>query len=125
MDIKNITGVSTSLAPAARTATANGTGVDVSGFDSVMVSYVVGAITDGTHTPKIQDSDDNSTYADVAAGDLIGSLSVLAANTNQRVGYRGLKKWVRAVTTITGGPATGGVYAAAVIVQNPRKGPVA
>lgn len=123
MDIKQTTDVKTSLAPAALTATANGTGIDLSGFHSASVAFVVGTITDGTHTPKVQESDDDSTYSDVAAADLIGSLENLASSTNQRVGYKGTKRYIRAVCTVSGA-TTGGVYAAVVIRADARKQPV-
>lgn len=123
-DLKSNIKDSMSLAPAARTATANGTGVDISGAGGVEILWVVGAITDGTHTPSIEESDDNSTFAAVAAGDLIGTLAALAASTNQKVGYRGTKRYIRAVTTITGSPATGGVYGAVVLQSGKRKRPV-
>lgn len=124
LDLVNVIGASTSLAPAARTTTANGTGIDLSGFNSAVVLLVVGAITDGTHTPKVQESDDNSTYTDVAAADLIGSLSALTASTNQKVGYKGNKRYIRAVTTITGSPSTGGIYSAVVLRGDAIKQPV-
>ena len=113
--------LSTSLAPAARTASANGAGVDVANVGEVTVHWVVGAITDGTHTPKIQESDDNSTYTDVDAAHLVGSLAALAASTNQKIGYIGARRYVRAVTTIAGSPSTGGVYAAVVVATGLRK----
>lgn len=124
MDTKQIQDVVNSLAPAARTATANGTGVDLANFDSATAVLVVGTITDGTHTPALQESDDNSTFTAVAAADLIGSLSVLASNTNQRVGYRGVKRYVRVAVTVAGA-TTGGVYAAVVTRGDGRKQPVA
>lgn len=124
MDIKQTTDVQTSLAPAARTATANGSGVDLSGFHSTEVAFVVGTITDGTHTPSVQESDDNSTFTAVAAADLIGTLAALASSTNQRVGYRGTKRYLRAVSTVSGA-TTGGVYAAVVVRGDARKQPVA
>lgn len=124
MDSKNTQAVMTSLAPAARTASANGTGVDMASFATITLALVVGAITDGTHTPKMQESDDNSTFTDVAAGDLIGSFTALAANTNQRVGYKGAKRYLRAVSTVSGA-TTGGVYAAVFLCGSARKKPVA
>ena len=105
----------TSLAPAARTATANGTGVDLQGFGASMVAWNVGAITDGTHTPTLQESADNSTFTTVAATDMSGTFAALAANTNQEVGYIGRSRYVRAVVTVTGSPSTGGVYAALIV----------
>jgi hypothetical protein len=124
MDNKQNQDVVNSLAPAARTATANGTGIDLANVASAMIVFIVGTITDGTHTPKVQESDDGSTFTDVAAADLIGSLAVLASNTNQRVGYRGNKRYVRAVSTVAGA-TTGGVYAAVVVRGDSRKQPVA
>lgn len=115
--------LSTSLAPAARTATANGTGVDTANHGVANVEFIVGTITDGTHTPKIQESADNSAWSDVAAGDLVGSLAALASNVNQKVSYIGTKRYIRAVSTVTGGPATGGVYAAVVNLRGARKHP--
>lgn len=124
MDTKQTQDVITSLAPAARTATANGTGVDLQNFQSATVAFVVGTITDGTHTPTVQESDDNSTFDAVAAADLIGTLAALATNTNQRVGYKGSKRYVRAVSTVAGA-TTGGVYSAVVLRGDGRKQPVA
>lgn len=124
MDIKQTLDVQNSLAPAARTATANGTGVDLANFASANVVFSVGTITDGTHTPSVQESDDNSTFTAVAAADLIGTLANLASNTNQRVGYRGTKRYVRAVSTVAGA-TTGGVYAGVVVRGDARKQPVA
>lgn len=113
-DIKSIFDVATSLPPAARTATANGSGVDLRGYDAALVMMVVGTITDGTHTPKLQESSDNSTFTDVAASDLVGSFSNLASNTPQRVGYIGSKRYVRVVVTVSGA-TTGGVYGAVIV----------
>ena len=125
MDTKQTQDVQNSLAPAARTSSANGSGVDLANFASATVAFVVGTITDGTHTPSIEESDNNSDFTAVAAADLIGSLAALASNTNQRVGYRGSKRYIRAVSTIAGSPATGGVYAAVVLRGDGRKQPTA
>ncbi len=117
--------VQTSLAPAARTATANGTGVSVANVDAATISIEVGVITDGVHAPSVQESADNVTWNNVAAANLTGALAGLASNTNQRVGYIGIQPYVRVVTTITGAPVTGGVYTASVILGHPRKAPLA
>ena len=123
-DLKSNLQTVTSLAPAARTASANGTGVDLQGFDAALISFVVGTITDGTHTPSIEESADNSVFSAVVAADLIGSLAVLASSTNQSIGYRGGKRYVRAVSTVSGA-TTGGVYAAVVTRGRPAQAPVA
>lgn len=122
-DLVNNISDSTSLAPAARTATANGTGVDLQGFNSAEILFVVGTITDGTHTPKVQESDDNTTFTDVAAADQEGTLAALASSTNQAVGYKGNMRYLRAVSTVAGA-TTGGVYSAVVLRGNPNVGPV-
>lgn len=122
-DLKNNLQTVSSLAPAARNASANGSGVDLQGFDAAMVTFVVGTITDGTHTPSVEESSDNSVFTAVAAADLIGTLAALASATNQSVGYRGAKRYVRAVSTVAGA-TTGGVYAAVVVRGRPAQGPV-
>jgi hypothetical protein len=109
----------TSLAPAARTASANGTGVDLQNYQANAVFITSGTITDGTHTPKIQDSDDNSTFADAAAADVVGSLTALASNTTREASYIGGKRYIRVVATVSGA-TTGGVYSAVVVRGRPR-----
>ncbi|MEW6583259.1 MAG: hypothetical protein AB1416_10925 [Actinomycetota bacterium] len=118
-------GIVQSLHPAARTnATHNGTGVDLAGYEGALVKFDVGAVTDGTHAPKIQESDDNSTYTDVAAADLSGALANLASNTPQKQGYIGRKRYIRAVITTTG--ATTGAIAGATVVRGaPHQTPAA
>lgn len=104
-----------SLVPAVRTATANGTGVDLQGYGSAMVLWNVGTITDGTHTPTLQESDDNSTFTNVAAADLSGSHAALTSSTLQEIGYLGRARYLRAVITVTGSPSTGGAYSATIV----------
>lgn len=123
-DLDNDISIATSLTTqAARTTSANGTGVDLSGFRAAAVFFMVGAITDGTHTPKLQESDDNSSFSDVAAADQDGTLAALTANTNQKVSYKGRKRYIRAVVTVTGSPSTGGFYTATVIRGGARSLP--
>ena len=125
-DLKNNIALSQSLAPASRNASANGTGVDLQGSESAVVMFSLGALTDGTHTPKVQESDaSGSGYTDVAAADLIGSLSAMTANSIQQVGYIGNKRYIRAVLTVAGA-TTGALSSAVVIESNARhKGGVA
>lgn len=123
-DLKNNVDVSQSIAPAAHTASVNGTGVDLQGYNSVMVVFHPGAITDGAHTPSVEESDDDVTYTAVAAADLLGSLVDLASNAIQRVGYKGTKRYLRAVSTVAGA-TTGGVYGAEIVRGHPNVAPVA
>lgn len=123
-DLKSDIDVAQTLGPAARTASANGAGVDLRGYDSAAVVFHPGTITDGTHTPKLQESDDNATFTDVAAGDQSGTLAALASNTIQRVGYKGTKRYIRAVSTVAGA-TTGGVYSAEVMRGHAHHKPLA
>lgn len=123
-DLKNNADVAHSLAPAARTVSANGTGVDLQGFESAMAVFYAGVVTDGTHTPTIEESDDNSTFTAVAAKYQQGTLAVLAANVPQRVGYIGLKRYIRAVITAAG-TTTGAVTSAFVVRADPMSAPAA
>lgn len=104
-----------SLAPAARNASANGTSADLAGYESCVVVFPTGTVTDGTHTPKLQESNDNSTWNDVAAGDQSGTLVALTASSVQRVGYIGAKRYLRAVLTVSG--ATTGALSSALILR--------
>ena len=118
-----------SLSPAARTASANGTAVDLLGFGEAAVLVTIGTWTDGTHTPKLQESDNGTSgWTDVAAGDLIGSFSVVnsagGGNAVQRVSYIGNKRYIRAVLTVAS--ATNGAFAGVLVVRgNPASAPVA
>lgn len=113
-DLYNNIGVSASVVPAVLTATGTGTGVDTRGFQSVTAVINTGAIVAaGLFTPKLQESDDNATFTDVAAGDLLGAFANLAASAVQRVGYKGSKRYVRVVLTYVSGTS---IAAGAVIV---------
>ncbi|CAI2719744.1 hypothetical protein [Nitrospina watsonii] len=117
-----------SIAPAAYTASANGSGVDLQGHDATMVVFSSGVAdttdTDEVYTPKVEESDDNVTFTAVAAGDMEGTLANLAANSVQRVGYKGGKRYIRAVLTIAG--TTPSVQAAGIVLRgHPAQAPVA
>ena len=128
-DMSHNIGPVLSLSPAARTASANGTAVDLLGFGEAAVLVTIGTWTDGTHTPKLQESDNGTSgWTDVAAGDLIGSFSVVnsagGGNAVQRVSYIGNKRYIRAVLTVAS--ATNGAVAGVLVVRgNPASAPVA
>lgn len=115
--IKDIFTSVVSIAPLIRTTSVNGSGVDLANVLENVIFVQCGALTDGTHTPKIQESADNSSFTDVAAADLVGSLSALTANTTQKVSYIGSKRYIRAVNTVTGSPSTGANVVANVVVK--------
>ncbi|HEX8221679.1 MAG TPA: hypothetical protein VF914_21000 [Chloroflexia bacterium] len=124
-EIESTTKVVTTLAPAARTATANGTGVDLANFGQNLIIIPAGTRTDGAHTPTIEESNDNSSFSTVAAGDLAGDpLVAITTDSVQKVSYIGTKRYIRVKVTVTGSPATGAVYGAVVELRGGRKQPV-
>ena len=118
-DLRNAISPANSLSPAARTASANGTGVDLQGFESVAVIVQFGAYTDGTHTPSLQESSDNTNFTNVAAADQGGTFTAVngagGANTVQEVGYLGTRRYIRVVMTVAS--ATTGALSNALIVR--------
>ncbi|MBT3921566.1 MAG: hypothetical protein HOF21_03225 [Nitrospina sp.] len=105
-DLKNHIDVLASIKPAVYTASQNGTGVDLRGFDGAVCVFESGTVdntdTDETYSPKVQESDDNSTYTDVVAADLEGTLALMVDDQIQRVGYKGNKRYIRNVMTLSG-----------------------
>lgn len=125
-DMTNKVLVKQSLAPAARTATANGTSVDLQGYEAALIEIQSGARTDGTHTYSLQESDDDTTFTNVAAGDLIGTLPAVAAagdaNKAFQASYIGNKRYIRVVVTVAGA-TTGAVGGASVVLGSGRHMP--
>lgn len=127
-DLKSHISVVQSLAPASRTATANGTGVDLTGFDAATVVLDLGAISGTTpsFTFEVQESSDNSSFAAVAAADLDSGqpAAVTAGGAVVEIGYRGIKRYLRAAVTVVGGTSTPTLLCSATVVRgNPRKLP--
>ena len=127
-DIKNnLDGIS-SIDPASITATTNGSGVDLRDYDGAMVVFQAGTADTGngdeTYTPSIEESDDNSSFSAVAVSDLEGAPANMTANSAQRIGYKGAKRYVRAVLTLGG--TTPSIDASALVVRGlPHHSPVA
>jgi hypothetical protein len=118
-DLRSQINAALSLNPAARTATANGSSVDLQGFGSAALFVLFGTWTDGTHTPSLQDSDDGTTFTNVATVDMDGAFTAVSSaggnGTVQRVGYLGNRRFLRIVMTITG--ATTGAVSSAIVVR--------
>jgi hypothetical protein len=118
-DLKSNIDAALSLAPAARTATAQGSAVDLQGYDGAAALVQFGTWTDGTHTPSLEESDDGSAFTAVVAADLVGAFTAVSgsggSNSVQRVGYIGRKRYLRAVLTVSG--ATTGALTAASILR--------
>lgn len=122
-DLKSQIESFSSLDPEARTATADGAGVEIRESDSQAILFNAGVLTDGVHTPVVQESDDNSSFSDVAAIDLDGTLDVLATGVSQRVGYKGLKQFIRSRIVVSGGPGTGIVASSTILLGNLHRSP--
>lgn len=102
--------------------------VDCQGFESVALVLATATVTDA-QALNVQHSDDNSTYADVAAADVVGDLAAFEAilatedSVTAKLGYIGGKRYVKVVST--GAGATGAVYGVTAILGNPANAPVA
>jgi len=127
-DLSNNISPAISLAPAARTSTTNGAAIDLLGFGQAAVLVSFGAWTDGTHAPKLQESDDgSSSWADVAEIDMTGSLSPVSSadgqNAVQSVGYIGNQRFIRPVLVVTGA-TTGALSSVTVVRAAPSSAPI-
>ena len=93
---------------AANTAAATSSGVDLTGYDGVVAVVVnCGAIT-GTMDPKIQDSADNSSFADVAG---LTAAQVATASQVRVIKFqrRDVRRYIKFVGTVGTGPVLIGV----------------
>jgi len=127
-DLRNAVDAAHSLEPAVRaTGTLNGAGVDLQGYNAAAMLVYFGAYTNGTHTPSLEHSDDNSSFSSVSAGELEGSFTAVSSsagvNTTQRVGYKGGKRYLRAVMTVAAG-ATGAASSAIILRGKAGQEPV-
>jgi hypothetical protein len=117
-------------AVATNTAT-NGAAVDLdqSGADYRVATAVVlvGAYTDGTYAPKVQESPDGTTaWTDVPADRIQGGANLTAANTHTEIGVvpdPGNKRFLRVVVTSTV-VTTGANIAALFLLGSPSSRPV-
>ena len=140
-DLKNNIGVVQSLAPAARSSDADGTGVDLQGFESATIVIDMGAegITLSSTNKieiELEHSDDNSTFTDVtSSADVIGATpdsngviatfdDVAEAPAIASVGYIGGKRYIRAVANFSGTHGTATPLAVSVIKGHARSNPV-
>jgi hypothetical protein len=122
--------VQRTLAPAARTATANGTTVDRAAdgarYQDALVVIDAGVVTDGTHTFAVEESADGSDWAAAADADLQGAEPAVTSSNDDtvyQIGYTGAARYLRVAVTVAGA-TTGGIYSATVVLSNARRGPV-
>ena len=153
-DLMNVLSVVSVIAPGAQIKlTTNSGSIDVTaqngGNNGLMVCVQAGVITDGTHTFKLQDQIDGSTWNDVAApyvqtpsGQNNAFVAATPSGTMLKFGYLGNpnvgnnanstlsgspanKVLVRLVDTVTGSPVTGGYYTAFGVLGYPFNLPAA
>ncbi|SFB74226.1 hypothetical protein SAMN05216344_102174 [Polaromonas sp. OV174] len=118
-DLKSNIAVALALSPAVHAATkADSPIVDLQGAGSATVVINTGAIAGaGDYTISLRHGDAADLTGDAAAtgADLIGTFpATLAADTSYAVGYRGNKRYVRAVITKNSGTS---IAAGATIVK--------
>ena len=125
-DINKEVAVSTTQLPNVVTSTTTGVTVDLAGFTRAMFVAHIGTITDGTFAFDPEESDDDSTWTNIAAGDLSGAFVNATSSADDRVqevGYMGSKRYVRCNMTITGSPSTGGAVGIVVVKGGARTQP--
>lgn len=122
-DINNDVAVSSTQLPNVVTATTTGVTVDLAGFTKAMFIAHIGTITDGTFAFDPEESDDDSTWTNISAGNLSGAFVNATSSADDRiqeVGYLGSKRYIRCNMTITGSPATGGAVGISVVKAGAR-----
>ena len=79
--------------------------IDRQGSEGLELIFQVGAYTDGSVTPLIEDSDDNVTYTAVADANLTNTeaSAALSAAGVSSIGYVGFKRYVRATAVTAAG----------------------
>ena len=134
MDQHNSISPALALAIAQRTASVNGATIDLVGFSDVTFVIQTAATTtadaDNRFDFKIQHSNDNSTWEDVAAADVQGSASINAATQDDvivgKMSYtpteNSPRRYVRLVATEVG--TADSTFGAIAIRGGARKMPV-
>lgn len=124
------------VVPATQTATVTSSAIDMKGYDSLSVLFDVGNSGDTLSgsvfwTLKLQDSDDDSVYADVGTSGLLNSTAttVIDAPSEDSLavafGYIGGKRYVKAVATKTGTHTNGTPMGVIALQGNAAQRPVA
>lgn len=114
-----------SIIPVVQSANANGMAIDLKGFNRAAIMITTGAIVGaGEFSVKVQDSDNGTTFADAPAQYVDSNApATLAADSTYKLGYRGHKRYIRAVLTKAGGTSI--TAGAIVVLADPSDAPVA
>lgn len=111
------------LAPQTITSTTTGSAVDLKGYDAATALVHAGTFTGGSGlSVGLVESDNDSDYTTVAAEDLVYSTLAMTVAGTLRVGYRGTKRYVKVVLTLTSGVSV--PVSAVVLRQLPERMPV-
>ena len=144
-DLSNNIGLGNSIINAVKTADANGTGIDLQGFEEATAVVSVGAEGDTLSGSvyfevSLEHSDDNSTYTSCVQTEIVnGTIAVggiflkLDGTTGGnpdttggqwQVGYVGGKRYVRLVLSKTGTHTNGTPISGMIVKSRPRNAPV-
>lgn len=108
--------------------TTAGIEVDLRGYNSCVFVIQGGAITDGTYTPLIQESNTSASYSgSVADDDLLGTEAAAAVDATGEIGklgYIGNKRYVKP-SIVSASTSTGGTLTMYAILGDPSDAPVA
>lgn len=124
-DTYHTTKTAQAIVPAVKSAAADGTAVDTQGFGSLLFVVNSGAIAaDGDFGLKVQESADNSTWADADTEVVLGAFpATLEADSTYAVGYVGGKRYARLVLSKAGGTSI--ALGAIAVLSHPAIAPVA
>ena len=116
-DLYNDISVTQPLNPVVSTTTKTSTAVDLQGFNSASILFSIGQSADSLSgsiywTLKLQHSDDDLSYGDLDAADVLGSASIVVDSTSEdelvyRIGYVGKKRYLKGIATPTGTHSSG------------------
>ncbi len=117
-DLYHNVAVQQALNPVNSTTTKTSSTIDLQGFNSATVVFAIGLAGDTLSgsvywTLKLQDSDNDSSYADVALAGLVNGAATYVVNsmskdeTSYSFGYTGGKRYLQAVAIPTGSHSTG------------------
>lgn len=104
---------------------------DLKGYDGAMLAINIGANTDAnaTFAVLIEDSDDNSSFSAVADEYLNGTEALAGFqfdddNEMRKIGYVGIKRYLRATITPSGNDS-GNIFVTAAWILRPLRVPAA
>jgi hypothetical protein len=93
---------------AANTAAATSSGIDLLGYEGLVEFLIVTGAVTGSTAPKLQDSADNSSFADIT-GATATAISTADQVRSIKVDVRNVRRYIKFVGTVTTGPILIGV----------------